>query len=144
MRARGFTLIEMLVVLAIMAVAMAAVPSLLTSLQGVRLRAAADDLTAGLRDAHSQAISRRTMTEFLLDPTQRLYRVSSQPAPQAWPPVIQALEVSPTTLSDPDGTIRIRFFPDGTASAGRLVLRHGTGTIVLAIDWLTGSVHRDE
>jgi general secretion pathway protein H len=144
MRAPGFTLIEMLVVLAIMAIVVAAAPALLSSLQGARLRAAADDLTAGLRAAHSQAVSRGTTTELLLDAAHHRYRISTQPATTNGLAAVQAVDVAPRSLVGADGIVHVRFAADGSASAARLALHRGARTIVLVVDWLTGTVHRDE
>ena len=74
---RGFTLIELLVVLTIMALAMAAVPAIVAGLPGIRLRTAADEMVATLRELHQQAIRRGETTEVILDPAARAYRIST-------------------------------------------------------------------
>jgi general secretion pathway protein H len=35
---------------------------------------------------------------------------------------------------------RVRFFPDGSASGGRIVLREGGRTATVSVSWLTGDV----
>ena len=68
MASRGFTLIELLVVLALMAlVVVVASPLISTAFPGVELKGAARDLSAGLRYARSQAITRNAEVEFVLD-----------------------------------------------------------------------------
>jgi general secretion pathway protein H len=42
------------------------------------------------------------------------------------------------------GTARIRFFPDGSSSGGRIVLGGGRHSAVVAVDWLTGAVTVNE
>jgi general secretion pathway protein H len=140
----GFTMIEMMVVLAIMAMAMAIAPAIVSGLSGGRLRAASDGLAAELRGARGQALRRNTPVELTLDLTKRGYSLSGSNRFRPLPDVVDAVDVGPAALVQPGGIARIRFLPDGTADQARISLRHGTMTKVIAVDWLTGRVRADD
>ena len=139
----GFTLVEMMVVMAVIAIATAAVPALLAGVSGARLRAVADDMIGRLRDTRQQAILHGTPTDLILDPVRRAYRMSTDSQIRALPAAVDRLEIAPG-LVGPDGVARIRFFADGSATAGLVRLRSGGRSVGIAIDWLTGRVRRDE
>ena len=140
----GFTLVELLVVLTIMALAMAAVPALLAGLPSIRLRTTADDMVATLRDLHQQAIRRGETTELILDPAARAYRVSTDSIPRRLPEIVAELGFAPTALVPSGGKTSIRFFADGSASGGTVLIKNGERLAAINVDWLTGRVRRDE
>jgi general secretion pathway protein H len=136
----GFSLIELLVVLAIMALGMVAVPNIVAGLPGLRLRAAADDMVASLRELHERAILGPGTTELILEPQDRTYRLSTEARSRPLPPAVDEIRFRPVALSPPQPEARIRFYGDGSASGGTLRLRHGDLSVMIAIDWLTGRV----
>jgi len=139
---QGFTLIEMLVVLTIVVLVMAIVPSVFAGISGSRLRAAGDEMIGRLREARGEAMQRGTMTELVLDPVRRVYRLSSESGLHSLPGVVEQVDVAPGGLLGVDRLVRVRFFPDGSATEGRLWLRHGKQSAGISIEWLTGRVHR--
>jgi len=141
---RGFTIIEMLVVLSIIAMTMTIAPAIVSGLAGTRLRAASDELVAQLRAARGQAIRRSAAVELTLDLTKLGYTVSGDPGFHALPAVVDGVDVAPATLVQPGRIARLRFQADGTAEPARISLRHGTSTKAIAIDWLTGRVRHDD
>lgn len=142
--ADGFTLIELLVVLTIMALALAAVPNIVAGLPGVRLRAAADAVTARLRSLREAAILDEETTEFDLDPRVLRYRVSTEAAIRSLPPVVDAVAFRTTGLFPAGRVARLQFYADGSASGGTIVLRHGDLSQSIVVDWLTGRVSKHE
>src|SRR5262245_1846657 len=132
----GFSLIETLVVLGIIAMAMTMAPAIISSVDGSRLRATSNELVSRLREARSQAIRRDAPTEIVLDLGKRGYATSISPGFHAFPSVVDAIEVKPAELLQPDRQVRIRFFGDGTANAARIALRHRAGAQVISVDWL--------
>ena len=140
----GFTIIEMMVVLAIIAMTMTIAPAIMSGLAGGRLRAASDELVAQLRGARGLAIRRSAAVDVMLDLTKPGYRVSGDPGFHALPAIVDAVEVTPAELVQPGRIARLRFLADGTADQARVALRHGTSTKVIAIDWLTGRVRHDD
>lgn len=140
----GFTMIETMVVLAIMAMAFAIAPAIVSGLSGSRLRAAADELAAELRGARGQALRRNAPVELTLDLTKRGYSLSGSNRFRPLPEVVDGVDVAPAALVQPGGLARVRFLPDGTADQVRISLRHGSTSKVVAVDWLTGRVRADE
>jgi general secretion pathway protein H len=143
-REGGFTLVELLVVLTIIALTMAAVPRLVAGVPSIRLRTAADDMVATLRDLHQQAIRRGEMTELILDPAARVYRVSTDPISHRLPEIVAELGFQPITLVPSHPNTSIRFFADGSASGGTVLFKNGERRAAVKVDWLTGRVRRDE
>ena len=136
----GFTMIETMVVLAIMAMAFTIAPAIIAGLAGGKLRAASDALVAELRDARGQALRRNVPVELILDLTRRRYSLSGNNRPRELPEIVDAVGVTPSALVQAGGVARVRFLPDGTADPARISLRHGSTTRVVAVDWLTGRV----
>ncbi len=139
-RSAGFTLIEMLVVLAILGMALG-----LLNLYGnphnpaLSLRAASSAIAAGLRDARAQAIADNHPVPLQLDLQQRQWRIGSLPA-HGFP---AGVDITITTVagdSDGDHQGAIRFFADGSSSGGEIILRSGKREVRVSADWLTGRV----
>ena len=137
----GFTIIEMMIVLVIIAMAMTIAPAIVSGLAGGRLRAAADELVAQLR---GQAIRRNAPTELTLDLAKVGYSAPGDAGLHVLPEVVDAIEVTPAALVQPGRIARIRFLEDGSADEARISLRHGTSTSVIKVDWLTGRIRHDE
>lgn len=127
--ARGFTLLEMLVVLAVLGLAlMLLVGRMPGASPAVQARAAADRVAAALRGARGRAIRDDRFVTVRLDAPAHALRVGTD-APLALPPVLAVA-----------GTPAIRFAPDGSASGGRIVLAGGGRRLAVGVDWLTGRV----
>jgi general secretion pathway protein H len=139
----GFTLFEMMIVLVIVGLAMTVAPSIMAGLQGSRLRAASDELVWRLRETRNEAIRRGTTTELVLDMSKRTYAITTEKGVFQIPAVVDAVDVKPDALRQTGGIVRIRFLADGTATAARITLRHGTSSGEIAVDWLTGGVRID-
>lgn len=140
---RGFTILEMLVVLAIIAMAMAVTPAILAGLDSNRLRAAALDLIGQLREARGLAVRAEQATEFALDLQREGFTLSTHPAFRALPPVVDSVQVTPAALVGADRVARIRFLPDGSATPARIRLIRGSLSATIVVDGLTGRVWRD-
>jgi general secretion pathway protein H len=143
-RSEGFTLVELLVVMVMIALLMTGVPRLIAGLPGVRLRAAADDMADRLKGLHSEALRHGATMALIVDPAARTYRISTDTVPHPLPEVVDRVDVKRPGVLPADGTAQIRFFADGTATAGTVRLRHGQRSAAITVDWLTGRVRRDE
>jgi general secretion pathway protein H len=139
----GFSLFEMMIVLAILAMAMTLAPSIIAGLDGSRLRAASDDLMARLRETRNQALRRGSMAELVLDTSKLLYATPVQPGFHRLPGIVDKVQITPAALLQPGGIAHIRFSGDGTATEARIVLGHGGSSTAILVDWLTGRVHQD-
>jgi type IV fimbrial biogenesis protein FimT len=66
-RNRGFTIIELMIAVALFSVVlMLAIPSFTTMLQNAKLRAKAESILAGLQEARTEALKQNQTVEFLL------------------------------------------------------------------------------
>lgn len=147
MSERGFTLVELLVVLAIMAMTLTiAVPRFSQVLPGSQLREATQALAASLREARGRAIRTGRAVALTLDLDAGLYRIEgdAESDPTALPDAL-ALAFDGGPLSHiGDGERRIRFFPDGGATGGSIALSSGARSRSIDVDWLTGRVRVGE
>ena len=137
----GFTLLELLVVLMLMAMVYAlAVPMISAGLPGTELKGAARQLAAGLRQARSQAVTRKEESTLTLDVEKRNFKVSGDQRRYALP---TKLEISLFTAQSellPDKVGAIRFYPDGSSTGGRITVTSGVRKYDINVDWLTGQV----
>ena len=131
---RGFTLVELLVVLAILAVAFAIVtPSVTRAVGATGPASVAEDLAVALREARAGSIVSTTPVRFTLDPATRHWKAGAREG--GWPDSV-AVQMQPA----PQGGDAIVFYPDGSASGGRLLIGGGPSRRILHVDWLTGRV----
>lgn len=136
----GFTLLEMLAVILLIGIASAAVSfSVSQGLASARVRAASSELAGALRATRAQAIVRSKEQNFDVDMHANTYR-GSKASDVALP---KGLQVSITSAKEDrpnDHTGRIRFFPDGSSTGGRITLQSGKRQWHVNVSWLTGQV----
>ena len=141
MRQHGFTLLELMVVLAIAAILMTVVPPLVSSaLPGAQLKSASRQLAAGLRSARNQALVSRKEASLVVDLEKHAFHVSGRKHDYSLPASlkIDLLTVESELLSGKRGGIR--FFPQGGSTGGRITLSNGRRAFGVDVDWLTGKV----
>lgn len=139
--ARGFTLLEMLLVVAIAVIAMVLVaPNFSRGLDAVRLQSASREIASSLRYVRGQALSSNREAEFNLNVKANAYRVSGRDKSYSVPRAIRMrMTVADTEVTGEDaGTIR--FYPDGSSSGGRVTLEAGNRRHLVDVNWLTGHV----
>jgi general secretion pathway protein H len=111
---------------------------------GARVKTAAHQLVAALREARSEAILRNTETTLPLDVERRAFRTGPRSQLKALPSDIElALTIADTERVDA-GAANIRFFPDGSSTGGRIVLSKGASSYEVTVPWLTGRARVDE
>jgi len=131
-REQGFTLIELVVVLAIIGLSLAiAIPLLARQVGGSALNAASGEIRAALREARSTAIAEDRSVIFRGDPGGGFW-LDRQHFTLPLMGGTQPLRVATT------GGAQISFFPSGGSSGGRVVLTSGSAQRQIAIDALTG------
>ncbi len=139
-RAHGFTLLEMLAVILLIGIAAAAVSiSVSQGLASARVRAASSELAGALRATRAQAIVRGQEQSFDVDTRANTYRDVKQRDVR----LPKGLRVSITSAKEDqpnDHTGRIRFFPDGSSTGGRITLQSGKRQWHVNVSWLTGEV----
>lgn len=140
--ADGFSLVEMLVVLAILALAaISAGPALDAVLPARRLERSAEALRAEIDRLRGEALRTGRTTRLAFEPAANRF-LSSRPG-AAPIPVEAAVRVDvPRGKHDTPGEIRFR--PDGSASGGRITLARGRAGQVLVVGTLVGLAHRVE
>lgn len=140
MRTRGFTLVELLLVLAIIAIAMLLGAGVIgRGMDGLRLRSSANGIAAQLRFTRAQALATGEPQRFTIDPAAHAWqapkdRHGTVPA-RAVIVFTGAREVQPT-----EGQGAIVFFPDGASTGGRVRLQQGAAAWQVDVAWLTGQV----
>jgi general secretion pathway protein H len=138
---RGFTLFELLVVMALVALVIVLVPPMIMrGFPAISLKSAAREVAAGLREARGRAIARNTEVAFTIDVDERVYRVGIDDTPRDLPEALDiALFTAQSELLDPaEGGIR--FFADGSSTGGRVTVSYDAARYEIVVDWLTGHV----
>lgn len=139
-RSQGFSLIELVVVLAIFAlVTVTALPYATRSGEQREFIAFTQTFAAGLRETQMQAVAKNRETVFGIDLGRRVFVVANGRRETNIP---EGIGISIHTASGEvtDRIAGFRFFPDGGATGGRIVLSHGGEQRIVAINWLTGHI----
>ena len=140
-RNSGFTLIEILVVLAIVAASAAFTLGSLKPAPRTELRNAAADVAAALRTGRNHAATGGRSSEVRLDLAERSLEVDGRPFRRRLPRNLQISLYTARSELSARNSGAIRFFPDGTSTGGRVTLgRPGTGRLGIDVDWLTSRV----
>jgi general secretion pathway protein H len=140
-KSAGFTLLEIIIVLALAVVIYALILGVpLRGGKSADLKYAARTLASGLRQAQTTAMSTRRDATLTIDLDQREYQVLGEKEAHKLPDDIN-LELF-TAQSEVTGEKRgaIRFYPDGSSTGGRITVSSGERKFLVDVDWLTGRV----
>jgi general secretion pathway protein H len=137
----GFTLVEVLIVLAIM-VAMIAIlmPIGGRQRQHARLAAGAREVAEGLRLTRSRAILDSRPAAFLIDVRQNVFRVAGAAAPAELPPGVNVTLLTTKDATNGTSVGAIAFYPDGSSTGGGVTLSASGEGYIVSVDWLTGGI----
>lgn len=144
--ARGFTLIEVLVVTMLIAAISVVVLGLMTGgMDGVRLRTATKQIAAELRHARAQAIATGTVQRFVIVPDARTWRGAKDHHGDL-PKQLDVTFLGVREVQARRGEGVILFFEDGASTGGRIQLRVNKAVMNVDVAWLTGEIgiHRGE
>lgn len=140
-RQAGFTLLELLVVLVIVALSYAIVPRLFhKGVSNAELKSAARQMATGLRKMRSEAINTQKEKTFTLDRKTHVFRLAGESKNH---PLPSEADLTVTTIASEvqsKDSGAIRFFPDGSASGGHVAIKYQDMQYVVNVDWLTGRV----
>ena len=141
----GVSLLELLVVLGILSfVLVLAMPSVRAPSRSVEIRTAAHDLVSYLRSARAAAISRGRPVAVTFDVTNMWYRVETGDKPVRLPADLSMSLTTARDLARDAGLGRILFYPDGSATGGRIALSRNKTSATIGVDWLTGNVRMED
>jgi general secretion pathway protein H len=131
----GFTLLEVLVVMGIMGLVLAAVTTAKPKAEAARVAAAARAVAATLQLARAQAMSSNAETVVRIDAQRHQFGVA-----QAMHDLPRGISVK-LTVAEPErvGDVGgVRFYPDGQSSGGEIMLAIGGRSSRIVVNWLTG------
>ena len=138
--ARGVSLLEMLLVIALIAAAsVLAAAAFSGGVGGMQLRAAAKEIAAQLRYTRTRAISTGTAQEFVIDPGAHTWE-GADGRHGAIPPKLRLVFTGARQLQPSPGEGAIRFFADGSSTGGRVQVGLKDAAWNIDVAWLTGQV----
>lgn len=138
---RGFTLIELIIVLLISVLGFAAISSNISSgNQTTKLQAVARDIASALRYAHGQAMVSRQTVSVTINLDDNNYRVSNRSKIYRFSEEIEVSLVVAEEEFNAGGEGSIRFFADGSSTGGRITLEWGQQLRRVDVNWITGEV----
>jgi general secretion pathway protein H len=135
---QGFSLLEILVVLAIIAMAGAALTAINRPRQA-DVRQTASLVAGEALQARFDAISTNATRSIVLDLGARTLSDGSKNARSLPRDLSFAATVAESPVSA-EGKAEIQFFPDGSSTGGEIVVSNGRVSFVIRVFWLTGTV----
>ena len=137
---RGFTLLEIVLVMAIIALAsVLAAAAMGGGFRSMQLSESARRVASNLRYTRAQAIATGQVQRFTIDP-----RGHDWHAPKAHhgtiPPKLGIAFIGAREVQPRAGVGAIAFFPDGASTGGRVQLSAGKAVWTVDVAWLTGQV----
>jgi general secretion pathway protein H len=144
---RGFTMLEIIAVILVIAIVATLSPPLFSSgVSATQHRAAAREVAQMLRYARTEAVAKRTDVAVDFDLEQRTFQVPAS-ALKRVAKIPEGIEINLTTTAAEtknEKQASVRFYPDGGATGGRVTLKVRERSYLVDIDWLTGRVSIDE
>lgn len=143
-RARGFTLIELIAVIVLLAIVLAvSTLSLSKSLASAKVRAASKDLVAALRYTRGQAIVKGKPQVLLFDLDANTYTPPGKKTTSLPKDMVLRLTTAETEQTGANAG-GIRFFADGSSTGGHVSVLMGQREWRINVAWLTGEIALDD
>jgi general secretion pathway protein H len=139
----GFSLLEMLVVVAIVAfIASIALPLIGQPSDSVRLQNTASELVGALRATRAAAILRNSETVLTIDIDRRTFTSPVIPSRALSADVSTQLKFASIGRGE-HSRGNFRFFSDGSSTGGHITLGLRGHEARICVDWLTGEARRE-
>lgn len=136
-RARGFTLLEIMIVVAIIGmIAAMGVPSILQTMRKDGMRKALSDVQETLGDARAQAILKNQTTEVVFHPGKKEIDGGGKSVQLPADIDIAMLDINLMDFAESD-TATVRFFPNGTCDEMVMILHSGDAWRKVSLEFST-------
>ena len=138
---RGFTLVELLVVFAMVALLTALVPLAFERLrESAQYRDTVRGMLSDIRQARYRALAEGREVRFRVDLTERQFGLEGSPARNVPEPLKLRATVADIELTS-GRSAGILFLPSGGATGGTIeIVRPSGAGVRLTVDWLSGAV----
>jgi general secretion pathway protein H len=139
-RQSGFSLLEVLLVVAILAIASVLAATAMTGgFDGIQLRSSAKEIAAQLRYTRAQAIATGTSQSFTIDPRAHAWTAPNDRHGEI-PKKLAIVFTGAREVQPREGEGAIMFFADGASTGGRVQLSIKRAAWNVDVTWLTGEV----
>lgn len=142
-KVKGFTLVELLIVLVIMSLLLSLVPPLLSSVMpSVTIKATANDLYHDIKYVRNMAILNGRQTSIILNTLNNSYfsEYKDNGSEVSLPSDIKMSVNGAYQQATNGDTNTISFFADGSSSGAIVLLSTNEKAYTILVDWLTGKV----
>ena len=138
--AAGFSLVELLIVISLLAILSAILTPILIPSPARTLRTAASEVATTLRETRRLAQSQQAYRRFMVDTETERYGIEGMAKWRQLPDGTQAALTTAQSLLVGQGRGGIDFFPDGSSTGGRVTLSMSGRSVRVDIEWLTGRI----
>lgn len=135
---KGFTLVEVLVTLTILALVTGVSVAAFTRSPGVRLTGEVREIAAVLRQTRSRSQALGQVQTVAFDVANREILASNWTGD--FPDGAKLTATVPTEEVGPDGQAKIRFFPEGLSTGGRIDIELAGTKRSIVVPWLGGQI----
>ena len=144
-QARGFTLIELVVVLLIVVLGFSVIGINISSgNQSTQLKAITRDLASALRYARGQALISHQEISVAINLAENNYTVSNRDKVYHFSDEIDVTLVIAQEEFKGEEVGQLRFYADGSSSGGRITLELGNLINKIDVNWLSGKINIDD
>ncbi len=137
---KGFTLLELIIVLFVVVLGFSVISvNLSTGNDATVLQAASRDFVSALNYARGESMLRHEQVAVDFNLTDNSYKISSENKQYL---IDKDIDVTVVTAQNEitQGQARLRFFPDGSSTGGKITLEKNKAVWRIDINWLTGHI----